>query len=256
MNNEINTSLSLIGLKSISTKVLLATVNNGPSTVAEISSILSIPKSSIYDAYKELLSMGLVIEIYNEKGKMFETPDNEQLKAVLNKRLDVIKDAQNNLLTFISTNKKNKQVTRPKIRFYSGTYGIQQAFRDMPWTKADKQAYLMWPMKDMIDTVGESFLKFHSEQRYKYNVTINAIQPASDKKLQTKDHTWLDDKQKDKLRNIKYINNKDKWLMSYWIYGDKCLFASGGSEKFAFIIQSKEFSQLMKLLWNQTWVNN
>lgn len=256
MNNKINASLKLIGLKDISSKVLIATINNGPSTVADISSLLSIPKSSIYDAYKELLSKGLVIEIYNENGKMFETPDNEQLKAILDKRLDVIKNAQNDLLTFIGANKKERQITRPRIRFYSGIFGIQQAFRDMPWIKTEKQAYLMWPMKDMINMVGESFLRFHSEQRYKYHVTINAIQPTSDKKLQTKDREWLGDKQKDKLRNVKYIKDKNKWLMSYWIYGDKCLFASGGNEKFAFIIHSKEFSQLMKLLWDQTWRNN
>jgi hypothetical protein len=45
------------------------------------------------------------------------------------------------------------------------------------------------------------------------------------------------------------------WKMSYWIYGDKVLFASGGQEKIAFTVHSREFSQMMKLMWRETWKN-
>jgi hypothetical protein len=43
--------------------------------------------------------------------------------------------------------------------------------------------------------------------------------------------------------------------MSYGIYGDKCLFASGGKEKIAFTIHSKEFCEVMKIMWDNTWKN-
>jgi hypothetical protein len=41
--------------------------------------------------------------------------------------------------------------------------------------------------------------------------------------------------------------------MSYWIYDNKVLFAGGGKERFAFIVHSKEFTDLMIVLWKQMW---
>jgi AAA15 family ATPase/GTPase len=43
--------------------------------------------------------------------------------------------------------------------------------------------------------------------------------------------------------------------MSFWIYGNKCLFASSGKEKIAFTVHSKEFCEMMMLMWKDLWKN-
>ncbi len=196
----------------------------------------------------------MVVEYSNDKSKTFAIPDKEQLIRVHQKEIQQMQSAHTALISFLQNHKNEDSISPPKIKFYSGVQGIGQAFRDMPWVKEYKEAFLMWPMTEMIKLLGEDFLHNHSEPRIKLGITINSIQKEEDRKLQTKDREWLKSSP-DRLRNIRYMKKNVNWDMSYWIYGNKCLFASGGSEKFAFMIQSQEFASLMKLMWTEVWNN-
>lgn len=245
--------LNIFGLKPIPQKVLLDIVQHGNSKVAEISVRLNIPKSTIYDAIAILVQKSLVNEYSDDKGKSFGISDNEQLARVHADRIEELKNAHSSLLSFINNHTKEEGVAKPTIKFYSGTIGIKQAFRDMPWSNKYKETYLMWPMKDMMDSLDEAFLKWHGTQRFKYGVIINAIEKYNDRILQSNKHEWLKNDLESNLARIKYLPKGVDWKMSYWIYGDKCLFASGGKEKIAFTIHSKEFCDIMKLMWQQMW---
>jgi DNA-binding MarR family transcriptional regulator len=245
--------LDTFGLKGISKRVLLDVVDNGVSTVAEISARLNMPKSSIYDALDNLLKASLINEYSDDRGKSFGISENEQLTRVHAEKIIELQTAQASLLSFIGNRKKEKGVARPRIKFYAGVLGMKQAFRDMPWSKKYTETYLMWPVEDMLDTLDEDFLRWHGEQRFQYGVVINAIEKHSDRKLQTKKHDWLENNLKTKLTRVRYLPKDTDWKMSYWLYGDKCLFASGGKEKIAFTIHSKEFCEVMKIMWDNTW---
>lgn len=246
--------LKTLGLKHIPQQVLLDIVENGTSRVVDISSRLHIPKSSVYDALSTLLEHSLVNEYSDDKGKSFGISDREQLARVHNEKINEFKKAHSSLLKFISSNTKNGGMIKPRIKFYSGIIGIKQAFRDMMWNSKYKDAYLMWPMQDMLDSLDEDFLMWHGKQRYKYGVVIHSIEKHSDRRLQMNQHEWLKNDLKNMLTEVRYLPKGVDWKMSYWIYGDKCLFASGGKEKIAFTIHSKEFCDIMKLMWEQMWV--
>ena len=81
-----------------------------------------------------------------------------------------LQNAHSSLISFIQNHSKADSTSKPKIKFYSGVQGIKQAFRDMPWDKKDEEGYLMWPLQDMLDTLGEDFLKWHAAPRFKYNI--------------------------------------------------------------------------------------
>ena len=180
------------------------------------------------------------------------------MARIHSEKIEELKDAHTSLLSFINNHSKATEVARPKIKFYSGIQGIKQAFIDMPWNKKYTEAYLMWPLQDMIDTLGEEFLKWHATPRFKYHIPINIIQRYGDMIIQRKknEHDWLKSEIKENLNNIRYAPKGTDWQMSYWIYGDKCLFASSGIEKFAFTINSREFVQIMKVMWQEVWNNS
>jgi sugar-specific transcriptional regulator TrmB len=245
--------LEIFGLKAIPKKVLLDLIKHGVSKVTDISSRLHLPKSTIYDALALLSDKSLINEYSDERGKSFGLSDNEQLARVHSDKIEEFKKAHSSLLSFINSHSKEESVVKPKIKFYSGTVGIKQAFRDMMWNSKYKEAYLMWPMQDMLDSIDEDFLKWHGTRRYKHGVMIYSIEKHSDRKLQTKEHEWLENDIKNKLTEVRYLPKGMNWKMSYWIYGDKCLFASGGKEKVAFTIHSQEFCDIMKLMWDQMW---
>ncbi len=244
--------LNSFGLSAISKKILLDIIGHGLSSVADIAARLNMPKSTIYDSISPLLVKSLINEYNDGGGKKFGISETDQLSRAHAIHIEELQKAQASLLSFIQNQKSTDDVARPRIKFYMGTLGIKQAFRDISWSKNIAEAYLMWPVKDMID-IDEEFFRWHGTQRLKHGVIINAIEKHSDRALQVKKHQWLVNDFKTNLVRIRYLPKNVDWKMSYWIYGNKCLFASGGREKIAFTVHSKEFCQLMKLMWQSMW---
>lgn len=247
--------LDIFNLPNTSKEVLLDIIKHGDSSVAVIARHLNMPKSTVYDAVVPLVDQGLINEYSNNHGKTFGISDNTQLKRAYEEKINKLKEAEASLLSFIETNHQTDSSITPKVKFYAGDLGIKQAFRDISWQKDITEAYMVWPTQDMID-IDEEFFKWHGAQRFKYNVFIYAIATHGDRAIQHgTEHEWLKNDAKDNLVSVRYLPKGVECKMSFWIYGDKCLFASGGKEKIAFAVHSKEFCQMMKLLWKNMWEN-
>ena len=245
--------LDIFDLSDISKQVLTDIVSHGDSSVADISARLGVPKSTIYDAVVPLLDQSLINEYVTDRCKTFGISDNDQLVRAYADKVEKLKSAQASLLSFIQEHQAKDDSSRPKIKFYAGTLGIKQAFRDMPWRKDITETYTLWPAKEMIN-IDEEFFKWHGSQRFKYKVFINAVQNHEDRAIQkNKKHEWLKNDAKNNLTSVRYLPKGEESKMSFWLHGNKCLFASGGSEKIAFTIHSKEFCQMMKILWDGLW---
>jgi sugar-specific transcriptional regulator TrmB len=249
---NLNHSFDILGLKPATRRVLITLTEKGTSTAADIASFLNLPKSSVYDSLSELIDKSLVVEYSNDRSKTFAIPDKEQLARVHKKEVAELESAHATLVSFLQNHTSESHVAKPKIKFYAGVEGIKQAFRDMPWTKEYKEAYLMWPTTDMIDLLGEEFLFAHRKPGLELGVVVNVIEEWKDRKLDKGKYKWLTNNPQN-LNKKRYAKKGTDWQMSYWIYGNKCLFASGGREKFAFMIQSKEFAELMKVMWKEMW---
>ena len=244
--------LEIFSLPPKSKRVLMDIIAHGVSSVAMISSRLNMPKSSIYDAVIPLLEQSLINEYSGDHGKTFGMSDSEQLTRAHKEKIEELQQAQASLLSFINMNHKDDDVAKPKIKFYAGNLGIKQAFRDIPWSPKYRETYLLWPVKEMID-IDEDFFRWHGQQRFKYGVVLKCIEKHSDRILQSKKHEWLQADKTENLNHVRYLPKGTDWKMSFWIYGNKCLFASGGAEKIAFTVHSKEFCEMMKLLWENLW---
>ncbi len=245
--------LDTFNLKQKEKAVLLDLISNGASSVASIATRTNIPKSTVYDSLSDLLSIGLINEYSDEKGKMFGISDKTQLTYAHQKKIEEMQKAHSELLSFIESHPTSNKSLKPKIKFYSGTLGMKQAFRDMPWNKEHKEALLMWPLKDMLEQLDEEFLKWHGAPRFTHKIQIRVVQKDDDRKLQSPEHEWLRDDFMTYYREVRYMPKEIDWKMSYWIYGNKCLFASGGAEKFAFVVDSVEFCHLMRIMFEGVW---
>lgn len=245
--------LDIFGLSAPAQRVLMDIVSHGASTVADIAARLNMPKSTVYDAIAPLLEQSLINEYDDGRGRSYGVSDADQISRAQAERLDALKAAQASLLALVKDSRgAGDSVARPKIKFYAGTLGVKQAFRDMMWQKDLKEAYLFWPAKDMIG-IDEDFFKWHGTQRFKHGVFIYAIENHEDRQIQGVDeHRWLRNT-RDNLVEVRYLPKGVSSKMSFWLYGNKCLFASGGSEKIAFAVHSREFAQMMKLLWQSLW---
>ncbi len=260
---KIQYSLDTLGLKPIAQKVFIYLTEHGLSPVTDISFNLNIPKSSIYDALSELSEQSLVIEYSENRNKKFSVIDSAGIEKIINQKIESLKDAGSALLAFNSLHKSSVSAAKPKIKFYFGNEGIRQAFRDTTWNAHCHKTYLMWPTRDMIDVLTPEFSAWHSAQRLKYKVRMYIIRKESDLILGQKNSklrktnraidTLMESQGWKTDRDIRSAPKGIDWDMSFWVYDNKCLCASSGSEKFAFVVHSKEFAGLMVTLWKQVW---
>lgn len=249
--DQLVSALGLFGLKETSKKVFISLLELGASPASLIAIHLSIPKSTIYDALRELSDFALVLEFEEDGKKKFGLNDLGQISNLHKQKISELKESENNLKEILPLLKIENNSLKPKIRFFTGKEGARQAISDILWYK-DITTYAMWPMRDMLDAIGEDYLSLHNEERIKRNISIKTVRPEADRKIDFKKNPLIK-AGSDTLREIKYIPKKIEWQMSFWIYGDKCIFASAGREYFSFIVHSKEFSMLMKILWEQMW---
>ena len=254
--DKITESLKILGIKGVSQRVFVFLTEQGVSPVLNISEQTHIPKASIYDALNELQESGLVIEYNQGRSKEYGSISDEQLRDLVKRKISDLQSAEGVLLTLMQQKHDEKGPVKPKIKFYVGAEGIRQAFRDTVWHEKCKETYLMWPTNDMIDVLTPEFSEWHSNQRLQHNVMMYVIRKHSDRELDKtsqeksellESEGWKND------REIRYAPEDSDWSMSYWIYDDKCLFASSAGEQFALIVQSREFVELLTLLWKQMW---
>jgi len=258
-NNSLNIDqiCEVLDIKTATKRILLLLIEKNNLSVADISKELKIPKSSIYDSLDELIDKSIVIEYMEGRSKTFGISDLKQLESVYKKKIDSLDSAHKSFITYIQENLHknvdNKGLSRPRIKFYYGVDGMKQAFRDTPWVKEYKETYLMWPMTEMVDLLSEEFLVNHGKSRFNHDIMMYAIQKHTDRKTVPESFRWRKYDENERLTQIRYAPENMDWSISYWIYGDQVLFAGSGHEKYAFVVYSREFAGLMKLMWQQMW---
>jgi HTH-type transcriptional regulator, sugar sensing transcriptional regulator len=248
---ELKSTLSLLGLKENSKKVFISLLELGASQASVVAAHLDIPKSTIYDALRELSDLALVAEFDEDNKKKFGLNDLAQISNLHKQKINELRESDESIKNILPTLHIENNSLKPKIRFFSGKEGMRQAISDILWYK-DIVTYAMWPMQDMLDAIGGEYLNLHNTERVKRNISILTVRPESDRNIDFRKSPLIKGGS-ETLREVKYIAKSIDWQMSFWIYGDKCIFASAGREYFAFIVHSKEFGKLMKILWQQMW---
>lgn len=245
---------NVLDIKPVTKRILLLLIEKNNMTVSDLSAETKIPKSTIYDSLQELISKSIVIEYMDGRAKSFGISNLNQLEDVYKKKLDTLHSAHKSLLSYIQDNinkSANQSVSRPKIKFYYGLEGMKQAFRDTPWVEEYKETYLMWPMVEMVELFGEDFLIHHGTPRLHHKIMMYVVQKDTDRNKVPESFKWKKYDEDENLTKIRYAPKNMDWKISYWIYGDQVLFAGSGEEKYAFIVHSKEFADLMKIMWEQ-----
>lgn len=252
---EIESILSLLGIAGTPQRVLLELLQLGPTSAAFLAKKLSLPRPSVYDALNILKEKTLVVS-QEENGKhVFSANRPDSIAQLLDSSVEKFKKAKEDFEQLIPELIKSPRITEPKIRMFSGKEGCQQTMRDLLWYK-NIETYTLWPMQKMLHIIGPEFLEWHNKRRIANNISINAIRKPSDKAdIDTKKYPYLGSGET-YLRKQRYLPGNVDLSMSYWIYENNVAFISAGEELYGFIVQSKEFADMMKfnfdLLWKQS----
>lgn len=250
MTNTLEGILQSLGLPPSSQKIYKELLEHGETTARLLSEKLGLTRPSTYDHLSFLIKRGLVVEKKKENKTYFAADDVRHIERALTESIETLENQKHSFLTMLPTLLKDAKTESPKIRFFEGKEGMTHLINDSLWSKGET-IYTLWPYAEMLKVVGEEALMRFNARRLQEKIHIKALWPH-DTKLD-KEYIWSD---KDTNIERRHAPKDVSFRMGYTIYGDKVSFISSHREVFGFIVQSKDFAELMcsqfKVLWNMS----
>jgi sugar-specific transcriptional regulator TrmB len=246
----IDKTLQNLGLRDEEIKTFLYLLENGQQTAGPLARKTGLSRPSLYGFLKKLEKQGLVIESQKNGIKIFQTSSKEKIKAILDERISDLEKGKSDIEKVFSEIQKGNAATSPKYQLFEGVEGARHVFKDiLLYSNIETKSY--WPIKAMIEVLGEDSFRYLNKERIKRNIYTEAIWPES-QAVDIKKHPYLGIGE-NFLREIRVAPEKITFSMGYWIYENKTAFISSKKEGFSFIIESKELVDMLTSQFKVIW---
>lgn len=239
-------------LRKIHANIYINLLEDGPLPAGNLAKKLAVPRSTLYGFLGDLTAKGLVLQSEKQKVKLWQATSPEKVSEIINEKINFLEDAKTNfdkIMPKLKSSQKTDFVS-PKFSYFDGADGIKQIMKDILLYR-NIETETFWPIKDMLEIIGQAFLSSHNQRRIKNNMSIRAIWPK-EKAVDIRKNIFLGVGGRFK-REIRIAPKEVDFSMGYWAYSDKVAFISSKKESFGFIVQSKEFRQLLKTQFNILW---
>jgi len=239
---NISKELEKQGLDPKKTKVYLVILELGRATIIEISKKTKIKRTTVYDIVLDLMRLGYVAEARNGKRRLFIAEDPMVLFNKSEQQLLEFK----NIIPILSAI-HSQAVPKPTIRFYDGTLGVRTIMEEL--LNVENKEQLFWSsISDLVDFFGNRYMESWVKRRIKRGILSRVLLT---KKTKVPD-IYMQSNEK-VLREIKWLPKSYVFNGVVCIFDNKVGYISSREESFGFIIESKEFSQIMRLIWDSSW---
>jgi len=239
---EISEQLEKYGLDKRKAFVYLACLELGPSSVQNIAAKTAIKRTTIYDILTSLISQGLISQTIKGKKRLFVAESPEMIRELLQKKEQEFEQILPELksLHFIPGPK-------PKIKYYEGIEGVKKVLDDT-LTVSNKKLLGILSMVDLFDFMGEEYMESYVQRRIKKNVELRVVR-SREKEAEAK--RWLTNTKE--LRERRYSPKGIVFSLAQFIYDNKVCLISSKKENFGLIIESEEFAENQKQLFEVLW---
>jgi sugar-specific transcriptional regulator TrmB len=246
----IHTVLEKLGINDEEVRAFLFLLENGEQTAGNLAKKTGISRPSLYGFLRKLEQKGLVIESQRNGVKTFLANSEAKLKSLLDDR---IKDLEKGKLEFekiFSQIKEGGLNGGPQFQFFEGKEGVQHVLRDvLLYRNIETRSY--WPIKSMLEILGEDFFSRLNQERIRRKIYVRGIWPER-QKVDLKNHPYMGVGE-NFFREIRIAPKEVDFLMGYWIYENKVAFISSKKESFGFIIESREFVEMLSSQFEVIW---
>lgn len=244
--------LKRIGLTEKEIAIYLILLEYGTRSAGFLAKKSDINRGTTYNIIELLLQKNIVYQTIKADVRNFTAFPPEKILEYLDKKAEKISNLKSDTEGIISDLKKiqDKSISlQPKFRFFEGISGMQDLLADT-LNSRDKMNYAVLSMIDMYESFGEKKYEKHIQKRIKDNITLNVIR--SDKKDNFKNR-WEGLSQE--KRSVRFMpQNATPPDMSFYLYnGNKVAFFSSKKENYGLLIESKEFYQTQKMLFDILW---
>ena len=143
---EISPILRALGFLESEITTYLAALQNGPSTVLELTKITALSRQATYGVIDELTSRGLMSSVLRGKKKYYVAEQPERLLSYAQRKEVELKDQVADLESLLPELKLRMSGTRPVVRMFEGKEGFLSMYEEMRLSKC-KQMHEIYDLE-------------------------------------------------------------------------------------------------------------
>jgi sugar-specific transcriptional regulator TrmB len=238
---EILDQLSVLGLTKKQANVYVACLELGTAQVGDVARKSQEKRTTAYAALQELVRLELVKAVKSGNKYLFTA---EKPNAIIEK-LENQKNQVKQLVPFLNDLHSNKGVD-PKIEMFRGKQIIK--LFDKMLNMQQKELLMIRSNKNKSQAIGQEF-HFGANRRQK-NIFAKVLLPRNTLKLKYEKNYFYN--QKERLRAVRLLPADLETASDVFIF-DNIICIISPDEKSGFMIESKNFSDLMKSIFNTLW---
>lgn len=237
----IQSVLNELGLKKNKGTVYLAALEVGTGSAVDIAKKAQLPRTTVIEILEALYSMGLVSYVTKGRRRVYAAEPPEKLKALLKERERNLQAVLPELKSLVSTKGR-----RPRVRVYEGIEGVKTVFEDT-LTVHDKQLRGILSMADLYKIPGKEFMDDYVKRRIDGGIKLHVIRSET-KEIE---ETWPTSTREN--RELRYAPPQFVFTMTTYIYNKKVGIIGTEEENFGMIIESEDFYQTQRNLFEVLW---
>jgi len=239
--SNIPKTLSQFGLTPNQIKVYLALLELGEAKVQDISKKAHILRTTCYEVLDQLKNLALVSQYIKKNVRIYMAEPPQSLKRSLEHKQKSIAEILPELESIY-----NIGGFKPKIRYYEGLESYKTVYEDTLTVKEKKLRGIL-SMKDMLDKLGNEYMNNYISKRAQANIKLYVVRigPHEIRPI------WKESKKE--LRTVRFAPENFVFPLTMYVYDNKVSLMSTKRENFCVIIESREFMQTQKAMFNILW---
>jgi len=245
---NIQKSLEDLGLKDKEALAYSAILRLAEANAHKIAKEAKLERTTVYQILNSLSDKGLVQKIIKGKRYFYVAEPVGALEQFIEDKTYIVQ----NLLPLLASI-TGSSATKPVVKYYENLADIKKAFSK----RADSKEKLIRDfafVRNVVNVFGKRFVDHQIERRVANKVKVRSLRRGPIEKDVRDDWYIRADKSSELMREVRYLNSDimfNQPLIS--IYDNTVAIFSSEKELYALIIESGEFSQAMKVLFDIAW---
>jgi len=241
--DNIEEKLNILGLSEKESSIYLLLLKLKKATIIKLAKITGVKRTSVYHCIDTLIEKGLVSKLEKDTAKYYFAEDPETtLKKMMREKKESIESLIPDLKNIFG-----REFVQPEIRVYENEQGLRKVMEDV-LSCSDKLARYYVSNYNLEDMLGREFMETFIKKRVEAGVKSLSLRPFDYKPSFEKDSTHAK-----QLREARFMPENMKMKPFISIYDNHVAMISTRDEKVGFIIESKEFADAQKAIFDVIW---
>lgn len=245
---ELINSLEVLGLKKNTAMAYIALLKLHKANPYNIAKEAGLERTTIYRIMEELAKKGLVNKVVDGKKFSYSAESPAKLKELLTNQEYILSEALPLLLSIQGSKGK-----RPTVKYFDDISGMRKVLLDSLNSK-EKLRRDFSSVGTIVETLGKRFIQNQIEQRVKKGIKVLSLR-CKNKDEEIKNDWYLKGGNTDILREVRYLNSTLQFEPTFFIYAHKVAVISSKNESYALVVESAEFANAMKILFDIAWIS-